>query len=255
MKNPSIGTLADLRFWLVRTFVWRFAKPRFITLMGGPGAGKGTVATGLAPELGLSHASTGALMRKEIEEGTDFGMQVKDAMAKGNLVPDHLVMQILERTLRAPQIKGGVILDGFPRTLEQAVMLDRLLSSWGVALEKAIWLELTEADLIERLSMRRTCSNKKCGRTYHLKFDPPKVADICDDCGSPLIQRDDDKPSSIRTRLATYRTESAPLRTYYQAARKVNKRGIKCSVMKVVVPNNLMNKKQVLAKVVAALND
>lgn len=255
MKNPSIGMLADLRFWLVRTFVWRFRKPRFITLMGGPGAGKGTVATGLAPELGLSHESTGALMRKEIEEGTEFGNQVKDAMAKGNLVSDHLVMKILTRALRSPKNTKGVILDGFPRTLEQAVMLDRLLASWGVSLEKAVWLELTEDDLIERLSLRRICSNKSCGRSYHLKFDPPKVADKCDGCGSALIQRQDDKAESIKTRLATYKVESAPLRTYYQAARRINKRGTSCSVMKTVVPNNSMNKKQVLAEVVAALDD
>jgi len=244
--NRNFGVKeADLRFWLTRTFVWPFRKPRYITLLGGPGAGKGTIAVELAPALGLPHLSTGALMRREIAAGTDFGKQVKDLIEKGALAPDHLVMQILTRALRAPENCRGVILDGFPRTLAQAQMLDRLLSQWGVKLEKAIWLELSEADLIERLSLRRTCSNQNCGRSYHLTFEPPLEANKCDLCQSALFQRKDDQPDSIIFRLETFKEESAPLKNYYGL--------IRSGVLALITPNNSMSKKQVLVEVVSAL--
>lgn len=251
-KNASAGSLASesgfsaLRFWWTRNVTWRFHRPRYITLLGGPGAGKGTVAVELAPALSLTHLSTGALIRKEIAAGSDFGKQVKDLIEKGQLAPDHLVMQILVRALRAPENAGGVILDGFPRTLAQAQMLDELLASWGVGLEKAIWLELTEADLIERLSLRRTCSNQSCGRSYHLRFEPPKDPGHCDACQSALYQRKDDAPEAILTRLATYREESAPLRKYYQ--------GTKGGVLAFLNPTNSMTKKEVMGKVLDTLN-
>jgi len=238
---------AELRFWFTRAIVWRFHKPRFITLLGGPGAGKGTVATQLAPALGLNHLSTGALIRYEIAQGTEFGKQVKDLIEKGALAPDHLVMQILTRALMSPANRRGVILDGFPRTLAQAQMLDKLLASWGVALEKAVWLELTEADLIERLSLRRTCSNQTCGRSYHLTFEPPKVAGHCDACNSSLFQRKDDAPDAIRFRLETYKQESAPLSSYYRSSTAPG-------VFALVVPTNSMTKEMVLEKVVSALS-
>jgi adenylate kinase len=239
--------LADLRFWLMRTFVWRWRKPRYINLLGGPGAGKGTVASQLAPALGLTHLSTGALIRNEIAQSTEFGKLVKDLIEKGALAPDHLVMQILTRALKSPANSRGVILDGFPRTLAQAQMLDQLLASWGVALEKAVWLELTEADLIERLSLRRTCSNQTCGRSYHLTFEPPKVDGHCDACNSALYQRKDDAPEAIRLRLATYKQESAPLSVYYQSSTAAG-------VFALIVPTNSMTKEMVLEKVVSALS-
>ncbi len=239
--------LADLRFWLTQTFVWPFRKPRYITLLGGPGAGKGTVASQLAPTLGLTHLSTGALIRNEIAQGTEFGKQVKDLIEKGALAPDHLVMQILTRALKSPANSRGVILDGFPRTLAQAQMLDQLLASWGVALEKAVWLELTEADLIERLSLRRTCSSQTCGRSYHLTFEPPKLAGHCDACNSALYQRKDDAPDAIRFRLETYRQESAPLSSYYRNSTTPG-------VFALIVPTNSMTKEMVLEKVVSALS-
>ena len=238
--------LADLRFWFVRTFVWRIRKPRFITLLGGPGAGKGTVATQLAPRLGLSHISTGALMRHEVAIGSDIGKQVQELIEKGALAPDQLVMQILTRALMLPANQRGVILDGFPRTLAQAQMLDQLLASWGVALEKAVWLELSESDLIERLSLRRTCTNQKCGRTYHLTFEPPHVSGTCDACQSPLYQRKDDTAQAILFRLKTYKIESAPLSIYYSA-------GTTPGVFALIVPTNAMTKEEVLALVVSAL--
>jgi len=248
-KEP--GLLAALRFkfcfFLTRAFVWPFRKPLFVTLLGGPGAGKGTVAVDLAPAHGITHTSTGALIRNEIAQGTDIGKQVKAIVEAGGLAPDELVMQLLKRVLMDPKNRRGVVLDGYPRTLRQAQMLDELLASWGVSLTKAVWLELSEADLIERLSLRRTCSNPKCGRSYHLKFEAPKVAGKCDACGSELIQRKDDLPESIQARLALYREESAPLRKYYQDT--------KGGVLAFINPTNAMAKSEVLAKVSAVLKD
>ena len=234
-----------LSFFITRHITWRFRKPTYITLLGGPGAGKGTIAVELAPVLGLTHLSTGALIRKEIAAGTAFGKQVKATVEAGGLAPDQLVVAILARALTAPENRRGVILDGFPRTLRQAQMLDDILAKWGTGLTKAIWLELSEADLIERLSLRRTCSNNACGRSYHLKFQPPKVADTCDACGSALIQRKDDAPESIKARLVTYKEESAPLRAYYQ--------GTKGGVLAFINPTNAMDKSEVLARVTSVL--
>jgi adenylate kinase len=244
----SSGMWQSFMFFITRKLLWRLRKPTFITLLGGPGAGKGTVAVELAPALGIKHLSTGALIRREIAQGTPFGKQVKEIVEQGGLAPDELVLAILERALRAPENRAGVILDGFPRTLRQAQMLDELLAKWGVLLTKAIWLELSEEDLIERLSLRRTCSNPSCGRSYHLKFEPPKKdADKCDACGSPLIQRKDDSTESIKTRLATYKEESAPLRQYYM--------GTAGGVLAFINPTNAMTKGEVLAKVTSVLKD
>jgi len=243
----SLGLWNSFMFFITRKLLWRFRRPTFITLLGGPGAGKGTVAVELAPALGLTHLSTGALIRREIAQGTAFGKQVKEIVESGGLAPDELVMAILERALRAPENRRGVILDGFPRTLAQAQMLDQLLAGWGVSLTKAIWLELSKPDLIERLSLRRTCSNPACGRTYHLKFQPPQKEGICDACGSPLIQRKDDSTDSIETRLVTYEVESAPLRQYYH--------GTEGGVLAFINPTNAMSKSEVLAKVTTVLKD
>jgi adenylate kinase len=240
MKLPDA-----IQFFLTRNLLWRFRRPTYITLLGGPGAGKGTIAVELAPVLGLTHLSTGALIRKEIAQGTDFGKQVKATVEAGGLAPDELVVSILARALKSPENRRGVILDGFPRTLRQAQMLDEQLADWGVSLTKAIWLELSEADLIERLSLRRTCSNNGCGRSYHLEFQPPKVTDTCDACGSPLIQRKDDAPESIKARLVTYKEESAPLRQYYKST--------KGGALVFINPTNAMTKEEVLAKVSSIL--
>jgi adenylate kinase len=252
MKNtncpkPLCGLWHSFIFFVTRKLLWRLHKPTYITLLGGPGAGKGTVAVELAPALGLTHLSTGALIRREIAAGTEIGKQVKGIVESGGLAPDELVMAILERALRDPANRRGVILDGFPRTLCQAQMLDALLSDWGVSLTKAIWLELSEADLMERLSLRRTCSNPACGRSYHLKFEPAKDPAKCDACGSPLIQRKDDSTVAIKERLVTYKTESAPLRQYYQ--------GTKGGVLAFINPTNAMTKSEVLVKVTNALKD
>jgi adenylate kinase len=235
-----------LRFFWTRNVTWRLRRPVYLTLLGGPGAGKGTVAVELAPRLGLKHLSTGALIRKEIAAGTDFGKQVKATVEAGGLAPDELVVAILARALKAPENARGVILDGFPRTLRQAQMLDEILAGWGTGLTKAIWLELSEADLIERLSLRRTCVNPACGRSYHLKMQPPVVADKCDACGSALVQRKDDTPDSIKARLVTYAEESSPLRKYYR--RRLDRSLV------FINPTNAMTKEEVMAKVLQAVS-
>ncbi len=245
----SGGFFAQAKFWMKRYLLWPLfpaSRPRLIALLGGPGAGKGTVAGQLAPALGLSHVSTGALIRKEIAAQTDFGKQVQALVEKGLLIPDQMALTILKRALLAPENARGAILDGFPRSRAQAVLLDELLASWGLSLEKIVWLELSEADLVERLSLRRTCTNQSCGRSYHLKFEPPKNAGICDACSSPLFQRKDDAPETIRERLRTYSEESTPLRSYYQ--------GTKGGVLVFLNPTNAMTREQVLAQVTNAIS-
>lgn len=205
-----------VEFFFTRNVLWRLRKPRFIVLMGGPGAGKGTLAAQLAPSLGIAHLSTGDAFRRELATQSDFAKQVESYIKAGKLVPDHLTIQVVRRELQQRRFRRGAVLDGFPRTLEQAQMLDALLTGWGASVERVVLLEVDEPVLIERLSLRRTCSNKSCGRSYHLKYEPPKEAGICDVCKSPLYQRSDDVPEAISERLVTYRRESKPLCDYYQ---------------------------------------
>jgi adenylate kinase family enzyme len=166
LKRAILVTVSFVRLssGLKRNLVWRIlpsTRPRYIALLGGPGAGKGTVASQLSPALSLSHVSTGALIRREIANKSDFGRKVQELVEKGHLIPDEMALTLLASALKAPENSRGVILDGFPRSLKQAQMLDELLANWGLSLEKAVWLELSEADLIERLSLRRTCSKQR----------------------------------------------------------------------------------------------
>lgn len=243
MKNIQTvltALLCRALFFLIRC-VWFILPPRFIILLGGPGAGKGTLATQLAPALGLAHLSTGDAFRRELAAKTKFAEQVESYIKAGKLVPDDLTLQIVRRELMRLRYWRGAVFDGFPRTRAQAEMLTQLLESWGVKVERVILLEVEEPVLIERLSLRRTCSNKSCGRSYHLKYEPPKEADICDACKSPLYQRSDDVPEVIRERIETYRRESKPLCDYYQG----NLVSVKSTLG--------MTKEEVFAKVKAAL--
>lgn len=218
-------------------FKWRNA--RYIILIGGPGAGKGTQSDLLAPALGIPHLSMGDAFRRQIAAGTELGKQVESTVKSGALVSPELTMAVLSLELTPV----GALLDGFPRTHEQAVLLDKLLFRRGNHVEKVILLEVPEADLIERLSLRRTCSNKSCGRTYHTKFAPPNKPDTCDACGSPLYQRPDDVPDSIRERLRVFREQSKPLCDYYQAK----------GLLTTVSSTNGMDKQQVFAAVLAVI--
>jgi adenylate kinase len=226
-------------------FYWRRGA-RFILVIGGPGAGKGTQSLLLAKLLGLPHLSTGDLIRRHLAAKTELGKEIEKHIQRingGGLVPDDLIMRVLIEELKDRKYWRGAILDGFPRTLFQAKALDKALARWGNRVEKVILLDVPEPDLIDRLSLRRTCSNKSCGRTYHLRFAPPIKADTCDACGSPLYQRSDDTPEAIRERLKTYKGESKPLCDYYLAGGRLT----------TITATNGMTIEQVTAAVSTAL--
>jgi adenylate kinase len=174
---------------------------RFIVLLGGPGAGKGTLAAKLAPKLGLPHLNMGNILRREIAEQTDIGRKWGPAIKAGQLVPDSVIHKLLKRELAKSMYNDGAVLDGIPRTAAQAKRLRRLLASLGNRIEAVVLLDVSREDLLERLALRRTCTNSSCARSYHLKFMPPKVENKCDVCGSALMQRDDEKPAAVETRF------------------------------------------------------
>ena len=186
-------------------------RPLVVILMGPPGAGKGTHAAPLSLRFGLPHISTGDLFREHIRTNTPLGVEAKNYTDKGNLVPDQLVLDMLFSRVGKEDCKNGYILDGFPRTIEQAKALDRRLAGQNRVI--ALHLNLPDASIIERVAGRIAC--KGCGRPFHKKFDPPTVEMICDGCGGPLYQRDDDKEEVIRKRLEVYRAQTAPLIEYY----------------------------------------
>jgi adenylate kinase len=207
--------LNRLCFAFVRYVIWPICPAQFIVLLGGPGAGKGTLAKLLVPFLGLAHLSTGDVFRRERDNKTELGLKIQAYIDAGKLVPDEITIAVLRKELMRWKYRRGAILDGIPRTLTQAKLLDELLFGWGQSVNAVVLLDPDEAVLIERLSFRLTCTNKACGRTYHLHTKPPKVPGICDACKSPLYQRKDDSKEVIPERLSTYRRESAPICEHY----------------------------------------
>lgn len=185
-----------------------------IVMLGAPGAGKGTQAEKLASKYGLPHVSTGDIFRKNIKEGTELGKEAKSYMDAGALVPDELTVRLLLDRVSNDDCDLGYILDGFPRTIPQAEALDRELAKLEGKIDFAINVEVPDDNIIERMSGRRACL--KCGATYHLQYIPPKKEGICDECGSELVIRDDDKPETVKNRLATYHEQTQPLVDYYK---------------------------------------
>ncbi len=198
-----------LLFFLIRHTIWRIFPPEYVILLGGPGAGKDTMAVDLAPARKITHVSTGNLFRREIELGTDIGKQVEPIVKSGKgLVSDEIVFTLLLRELTHPRNWRGALINGFPRTPEQAEMLIKLGRKWGVTLKKVVVLEVPLPDLVERLSLRLTC--RACGKTYHQKFKPAPANGRCA-CGGELYQRDDDKPGPIEDRMVSFNTKSKPV--------------------------------------------
>lgn len=188
-----------------------------IIMLGAQGTGKGTVAGLISEQTGLPQISTGDIFRKNISEKTPLGVEADKYISKGNLVPDDITVPMVEDRLTWDDAKNGVILDGFPRTIEQAEKLDEILSGLGKKVDLVINLVTPKEEIIDRMLTRRVCTNQECKATYNTKLHPPKVEGICDKCGSPLKQRDDDSnPEAIKRRLEIYEEKTAPLVEYYQ---------------------------------------
>jgi len=185
-----------------------------LVLLGPPGAGKGTQASSIVKKYNIPHISTGDIFRANIKEGTELGKKAKEYMDKGLLVPDEVVVSIVKDRLTKADCVNGFLLDGFPRTVNQAEALDNELLLMGIKLNKVVNIDADSNVLIERAIGRRIC--KECGATYHVKFNPPKVEGVCNLDNAPLFQRDDDVEETVATRIQVYLDQTQPLIDYYQ---------------------------------------
>ena len=191
----------------------------YIIFLGAPGAGKGTQAANMAQELGLVHIASGDLFRQSMQQGTDLGIKAKSYMEKGMLVPDEIIIKMIQERMSAPDCEPGVVLDGFPRNLEQAKALDKALAQQTKALDKVVYIKVSEAELLKRLSGRWIC--RGCQTPYHITNSPPRVRGKCDKCGSELYQRPDDNEETVKKRLQVYFNQTAPLINYYTQVGKL----------------------------------
>jgi len=185
-----------------------------LILLGPPGAGKGTQAQMIVERYHIPQISTGDILRAAVKEGTPLGKKAKAFLDQGQLVPDEVVIGIIDERLRASDCNSGFILDGFPRTTAQAEALQSILTKIGKSIHHVINIEVDSEELVRRLTGRRTCKN--CGAMFHILFHPPKGEGVCDRCGGTLYQREDDKDETIRTRLKEHQKQTAPLIQYYQ---------------------------------------
>jgi len=185
-----------------------------LILLGPPGAGKGTQAQRMVDRYRIPQISTGDILRSAVKESTPLGIKAKGFMDRGQLVPDEVVIGIIEERLKSKDCNAGFILDGFPRTIPQAEALQPILSKIGKKIDHVINIEVDSEELVRRLTGRRTCKN--CGAMFHVLFQPPKKEGICDRCGGTLYQRADDNEEAIRTRLKEYEKQTAPLIQYYR---------------------------------------
>ena len=184
-----------------------------IIMLGAPGAGKGTQAKMIAEKYGVPHVSTGDIFRANIKEGTELGKEAKQYMDQGLLVPDELTVKILLDRVAKDDCKNGYVLDGFPRTIPQAEVLDKALNELGDKIDYAIDVDVPDENIVKRMGGRRACLT--CGATYHIEHVPPKKEGICDKCGSELVLRDDDKPETVKNRLSVYHEQTQPLIDFY----------------------------------------
>ncbi len=188
-------------------------------MLGAPGAGKGTQAERLAKHFGIPTISTGEIFRSNIKQGTELGVKVKAIIERGELVPDSLTNALVEDRISQPDCEKGYILDGFPRTIPQAVALDEMLAKKGYKLDFAVNVDVPDEVIVERMAGRRICP--ACGDSYHLKYHPPIKEGICDRCGAALAQRPDDAPETVLNRLSVYHRETQPLIDYYEKSGRV----------------------------------
>jgi adenylate kinase len=187
-----------------------------LILLGPPGAGKGTQAERLREDFSLAHIATGDMLRAEVAEGSELGKEAQRYMTAGELVPDEVIIGMIAQRIAAPDARDGFLLDGFPRNVAQANALREKLAELQRQLLAALYIEVSDDEVVRRLGGRRVCA--KNGHVYHLEFDPPKHEGICDQDGSRLVQRDDDKEETIRRRLQVYHQQTAPLIDYYEQA-------------------------------------
>lgn len=185
-----------------------------IIMLGAPGAGKGTQAKMIAEKYGVPHISTGDIFRANIKNGTQLGMEAKQYMDQGLLVPDELTVKILLDRVAQDDCKNGYVLDGFPRTIPQAQVLDKALTELGDKIDYAIDVDVPDENIVKRMGGRRACLS--CGATYHIEHVPPKAEGICDTCGQELVLRDDDKPETVQNRLNVYHEQTQPLIDFYK---------------------------------------
>jgi adenylate kinase len=186
-----------------------------LILLGAPGAGKGTQAEKIVEKYGIPAISTGNIIRAALKEGTEMGLKAKSYMEAGQLVPDEVVIGIIQDRLKEDDCKNGFILDGFPRTIPQAQALEDM----GVDIDKVLDIEVSDDAITKRMSGRRVCS--KCANSYHLEYKKPQVDGVCDACGGELIQRKDDAPETVQARLAEYHEMTEPLKDFYQGLNKL----------------------------------
>ncbi|MCI0454508.1 MAG: adenylate kinase [Candidatus Dadabacteria bacterium] len=183
-------------------------------IFGPPGVGKGTQAAKISQKYNFLHVSTGDILRASVKEGTELGKLAKSYMDKGELVPDNVIIGIIRERISDKDSKKGFLFDGFPRTIEQAEALDNMLSKEGQKIDSVISIELSDEEIVKRISGRRVC--EKCGSMYHIIYDPPTNMGYCNKCGGGLYQRDDDSEDVIRTRLEVYRRQTEPIKKFYK---------------------------------------
>ncbi len=214
----------SLTFAFMRHVLWAIRPPVYIDLLGGPGSGKGTLAKELVTKLSrngrvrIRHISTGDLFRREIAAGTALGKAVEPILKSGGLVPDEITIAVLAEELSKFRNRFGAIIDGFPRTHAQALLLEDLFAGWGLKVTYCFFLDGTKEVLEIRLSGRRTCSNKECGCTYHVEFQKPIEEGICNVCKSPLYRREDDAPEVVGPRIAKFEVNNAPIVKHFERA-------------------------------------